>query len=112
MDLDIIDKWKSEKDAGIYDAMNKGIDLCQGNFIGMLNAGDKYTTNGLAIIDNYFNNNALIFEYDIYNRDNLLSLYNKFSLQKINEGSISFKDIFFPLSIEIWLRSIKQFVRN
>ncbi len=59
--LDIIDKWKSEKDAGIYDAMNKGIDLCQGNFIGMLNAGDKYTTNGLAIIDNYFKNYNIDF---------------------------------------------------
>lgn len=51
--LDIIDKWKSEKDSGIYDAMNKGIDLCQGNFIGFLNAGDKYTSDGLTIINDY-----------------------------------------------------------
>ena len=49
--LDVVDKWKSEKDSGIYDAMNKGIDLCQGNYIGMLNAGDRYTPNGLTMSD-------------------------------------------------------------
>ena len=51
--LDIIDKWKSEKDSGIYDAMNKGISLCEGRYIGMLNAGDKYKQNGLELINNY-----------------------------------------------------------
>lgn len=51
--LDIIDKWKSEKDSGIYDAMNKGITLCEGRYIGMLNAGDKYKQNGLELINNY-----------------------------------------------------------
>ena len=51
--LDIIDKWKSEKDSGIYDAMNKGISLCKGRYIGMLNAGDKYKQNGLELINNY-----------------------------------------------------------
>ena len=53
--LDIIDKWISEKDSGIYDAMNKGLDLCEGNYIGMLNAGDKYTPNALSIINGYLN---------------------------------------------------------
>jgi glycosyltransferase involved in cell wall biosynthesis len=51
--LDIINKWKSEKDLGIYDAMNKGINLCEGTYIGMLNAGDKYMPNALKIINNY-----------------------------------------------------------
>jgi glycosyltransferase involved in cell wall biosynthesis len=59
--LDIIDKWKSEKDSGIYDAMNKGIDLCQGNYIGMLNAGDKYTPNGLTIINDYLKKHDVDF---------------------------------------------------
>lgn len=51
--LDIINKWKSEKDFGIYDAMNKGLKLCEGYYLGMLNAGDKYTPEGLNIVHRY-----------------------------------------------------------
>ena len=59
--LDIINKWKSEKDSGIYDAMNKGIEICEGNYIGMLNAGDKYMPNALSIINGYLNNHNINF---------------------------------------------------
>jgi glycosyltransferase involved in cell wall biosynthesis len=37
-----ISSWISEPDAGIYDAMNKGVALCSGEIIGLLNADDRY----------------------------------------------------------------------
>lgn len=37
-------KWLSEKDHGIYDAMNKGIKLASGDIVGLLNSDDFYTS--------------------------------------------------------------------
>lgn len=37
--------WISEKDKGIYDAMNKGIVRCSGDVIGILNSDDFFTDN-------------------------------------------------------------------
>lgn len=33
-------RWISEKDSGIYDAMNKGVSMAHGQFLNMMNAGD------------------------------------------------------------------------
>jgi len=39
---DSLTAWLSEPDAGISDAFNKGIGLCQGDILGLLNADDWY----------------------------------------------------------------------
>jgi glycosyltransferase involved in cell wall biosynthesis len=56
--LQIIEKYKtkiskfiSEKDNGLYDALNKGIDLASGDIIGFLHSDDFYIDN--TIIDQY-----------------------------------------------------------
>ncbi len=40
-----ISKWISEKDQGMYDAMNKGIAMATGDIIGILNSDDVYMNN-------------------------------------------------------------------
>ncbi len=39
-----IDCWLSERDEGIYDAMNKGVALASGDYVGMLNADDFFAS--------------------------------------------------------------------
>ncbi|MBD3789205.1 MAG: glycosyltransferase [Campylobacterales bacterium] len=52
---DQIDYWVSEKDEGIYDAMNKGISLSTGDYTGFLNADDWYDQDTIESIVPHIN---------------------------------------------------------
>lgn len=51
---DDINIWMSERDDGIYDAMNKGIKLCNGSIIGFINSGDWYFPDTISRVVNEF----------------------------------------------------------
>jgi len=66
--LKIIDNYKhkiskliSEKDKGIWDAMNKGIKNSNGDIICFLNSDDYFFPKTLEIVNKYFNNNDIDF---------------------------------------------------
>jgi glycosyltransferase involved in cell wall biosynthesis len=47
---DMLDYWISEPDEGVYHAMNKGISLASGDYIGLINSGDLYQINTCTIV--------------------------------------------------------------
>jgi glycosyltransferase involved in cell wall biosynthesis len=57
---DIIDYCISEKDRGIYDAFNKGMQVSRGKYLGFVNSDDVLMPNALEILNKYDNNNPEI----------------------------------------------------
>lgn len=55
---DKITFWVSEPDNGIYDAMNKGVKIAKGEFVGILNSDDWYEIGALKKVVNYIDSNS------------------------------------------------------
>ena len=77
-----IDYWVSEKDDGVYDAMNKGIDLVMGDWVNFINSSDTIEKNGYKLVlDDLLNCsdklNAIAFGYSYSIADLQGNLVNK-----------------------------------
>ena len=77
-------KWVSEKDKGIYDAMNKGIGLANGEWLLFMNAGDKFVDE--KVIENVFQQN--ITDTDIV-YGNYVIVYQHFKKIKYTPKNLS-----------------------
>lgn len=66
-------KWISEPDKGLYDAMNKGIEMASGDIIGILNSDDFYTSVDVlkAVVDNISGVDAVYGDIHYVNGDDL-----------------------------------------
>lgn len=53
----------SEKDTGIYNAMNKGVKAAKGDFISFLNAGDWYELDALKKVNDFYNEEPFEMTY-------------------------------------------------
>ena len=87
-------KYISEPDKGIYDALNKGIQMSTGDVIGFLNSDDKYAKKDvLSIVSNGFNDNSVDGVYaNLYYMDSetMTKIYRKWisGTGKVSRGWI------------------------
>lgn len=77
----------SQKDTGIYHAMNKGINIAKGDYVGFLNSDDWFNKNTLKDIDKFIkrNNPKIIYGDAIFYKNNKKKFYAKAKLNKLHE---------------------------
>jgi glycosyltransferase involved in cell wall biosynthesis len=83
--------WISEPDKGMYDAMNKGINIAKGEYIAILNSDDWYELNTIETVYNtYKENRDIDIFYGIvrYWKNNEILLIHCYGHNFLHEGMI------------------------
>lgn len=78
---DKIDKIIIENDNGIWDAMNKGLKIANGDIVGFLNSDDTYNQNTLKIVNNYFNNFKIDFLFGSVKKYKIMHGYSPWKIK-------------------------------
>jgi glycosyltransferase involved in cell wall biosynthesis len=101
---DRIDYWVSEKDDGIYDAMNKGISLSCGDIIGIVNADDYYAKDTLSNVKKEFEQDIDVLYSDFNFLDN-----DKFLTKRANHNLLNITMSVFHPSVFIKKKIYKNY---
>ncbi len=98
--LRIIDKYKdnitylrSETDNGIYDGLNKGLEISRGEIIGILNSDDQYKSNAFQLVSE-LHANLLTKSHVIYGAIELKDL--NFNTRFISHEELASRMIYHP----------------
>lgn len=87
-------RWISEKDKGIYDAMNKGIRMATGDIVGILNSDDFFSSDDVisTVNDTFekYNPEAIYGDVHFVNDNNLNKTVRYYSSRVFKRGLIRF----------------------
>lgn len=101
---DQITKVISERDGGIYDAMNKGLELANGEYINFMNSGDRYYENSvLSKLLVGFNTGLIVFGKSLTQFNNLSILrydsFDKNDSEWYKKRMPNHQSVFVPINI-------------
>ncbi len=101
---DKIDYWVSEKDAGIYNAMNKGTNCAHGEYCIFMNSGDSFYNRTVLETINNCNSDAdiIVGKVSIDNHDNIISpppLSGRLTFFHLYSGGIPHQGAFIRTSL-------------